>query len=521
MINDFEGGLSLNELKKQFSSYLLLSGILYILSIPFIRIFPIRILTCALFSFPVQMSLRRYYLSRSALLAREELKSLMEYLCTAVASGRVLTNAFIDAADELMLLYGNHSHTVVALKRYEEKIRLGAAFSEALNSMAADMRCHEAVPLFDALSKADLLGSKVLLILRHNLTMVSELLSVSRDISSDVSQKRTEATIMSAMPFLIAWSLKVSAGEYLDSAFTRPVGGLVFFFSFCLSVFAYCISMFFISGSVYTFSANKKNQSSYALTGFISWIFTRISFRVSGFAHFMGDMGKCLPEEFILSRKRLLLYLYPDKEHPVAEYIFIKLILLIIALLFCVLTLPFLGFIVALWIILPSGLLIMHDVDLQIRISTGKTRLLRDFPGFIGLLSTLLSNGLVLSKSIQVCIDTFKASSAEFRKELSIFKGAVYSGTPVSEALDDLAVRSGSTVISGALLLAAQYGRNGSAETLNMLSLQAGACWMQSRTAARKQLDESSVKLLLPMMVQLICVMLISVLPALVSIGSA
>jgi hypothetical protein len=52
-----------------------------------------------------------------------------------------------------------------------------------------------------------------------------------------------------------------------------------------------------------------------------------------------------------------------------------------------------------------------------------------------------------------------------------------------------------------------------------MLGLQANACWAQSRTAARRQLDESSVKLLLPMMIQLICVMLISVLPSLISIG--
>ncbi|MHB8962438.1 MAG: type II secretion system F family protein, partial [Saccharofermentanales bacterium] len=172
-----------------------------------------------------------------------------------------------------------------------------------------------------------------------------------------------------------------------------------------------------------------------------------------------------------------------------------------------------------LWMILPSGLLVMHDVDLQIRISSGQNRLFRDFPGFIGLLSTLLSNGIVLTKSVQICIDTFTIASPEFRKELSVLKGAIYSGTPVSEALENLAIRSGSTTISGALLLAAQYGKNGSTETLGMLSLQAGACWLQSRTAARKQIDESSVKLLLPMMLQLICVMLVSVLPSLLSIG--
>ncbi|MHB1453304.1 MAG: hypothetical protein ACYCYM_05035 [Saccharofermentanales bacterium] len=511
----------MNHRKKQFTLYLILSGILYVLSIPFIQAFPLRILSCALLAFPVQRSLKKYHLSKSVLLAREELKSLMEYLCTSVASGRVLSNAFADASDELLLLYGDHSHTVAALKRFKENISLGSSFPDALSGMAGEMSCPEAAPLFDALSKADLLGSKVLLILRHNLTMVSELLSVSRDISSDVAQKRMESTIMSGMPFLVIWSLRISAGDYLDSAFISPAGNIFFLLAFCLSVFAYCISMFFVSDSVYSYPLTRKNHSSFELIALISLLYTSISMKFSGFAPLMENIGSYLPAEFILSRKRLFVYLSPDKVYPISEYIFIKLVLLIIALLFCIISLLFFGFNAALWIILPAGLLVMHDVDLLIRISSGKTRLQRDFPGFVGLLSTLLSNGLVLSKSIQICIDTFTVSSTEFRKELSVLYGVVCSGTPVSEALENMAVRSGSTVISGALLLAAQYGRNGSAETLNMLSLQAGACWAQSRTAARKQLDESSMKLMLPMMIQLICVMLISVLPSLISIGAA
>ncbi|MHB8962437.1 MAG: type II secretion system F family protein, partial [Saccharofermentanales bacterium] len=330
----------MKESRKLLPIYLLIAAALYILSIPFIGAIPLRVLACALLAVPVLMSLRRYFLSRSSMLAREELKSLMEYLCTAVASGRILANAFIDAADELVLLYGDRSHTVIALKRFEEKIKLGTGFCEALACLASEIRCPEAVPLFDALSKSDLLGTKVLVILRHNLTMVSELLSVSRDISSDVSQKRMEATIMSGMPFLVIWCLRISADGYLSSAFSRPIGTVLFLFSFCLSVLAYCASMFIISSSVSIRSTGGNTHSFLSLLSLIASVFTRICNRKKGAANLFQKFGSLLPSAFILSRRRMLKYLDPDGPDPIAEYLFIKSALLLIALLFCIMTLP-------------------------------------------------------------------------------------------------------------------------------------------------------------------------------------
>ena len=72
--------------------------------------------------------------------------------------------------------------------------------------------------------------------------------------------------------------------------------------------------------------------------------------------------------------------------------------------------------------------------------------------------------------------------------------------------------------IACALQFAAQYDKTGSVENLNLLKLQCSACWTQSKITARKQLEESSVKLLIPMILQLVCVLMITITPSLISI---
>ncbi len=498
----------------------LASGILYVLSVPFLPGVPLRILCAVALAFPVRSSLKRYFSARGAISAREELRSLMENLCASVASGHVLPNALAGAIPDMILLFGERSPMVKALNLFSEKIRLGHPFQDSLKEFSGSLRCPEAMPLFDALTRSDLLGGKMLLILRHNLTMISELLSVSRDISSDVSRKRAESTIMSGMPFLVLWCLYAGARDYVAMAWTDPAGRLCFFFAFVVSVLAYCMSMSAISSSVYADGPAGKAGDVLSVAGLLGFMY-RTLFRKSGKARrFLSLAGRSLPEGFLLSRKRMLLFLYPEREDPLEEYLFVKITLAALTVLFFALTLPWAGRAAISMAAIPLAMLFLHDLDLQRRIACWQTRIMRDVPGFISLLSTLLGNGMTLSRAVGICMDAFADSSVEFRREMSFLKKAAVSGMAVSDALDVFAGRMMSASVSGALILAAQYGRTGGTETLSMLRLQAGACWQQARLAARRQLEETSLTLLLPMMIQLICVLLISALPALITIGN-
>jgi hypothetical protein len=69
------------------------------------------------------------------------------------------------------------------------------------------------------------------------------------------------------------------------------------------------------------------------------------------------------------------------------------------------------------------------------------------------------------------------------------------------------------------LLLVARYGRLGTKEVLNLLSLQSSACWNLCRNAARKKQERESLGLLFPMTVDFICVLIVATTPAIISLG--
>ena len=56
-------------------------------------------------------------------------------------------------------------------------------------------------------------------------------------------------------------------------------------------------------------------------------------------------------------------------------------------------------------------------------------------------------------------------------------------------------------------------------EVLNLLSLQASACWSLCRNAARKKQEREVLGLLLPMTLDFICVLLVATTPAIISLG--
>ncbi len=517
-------------------TYIFIAMVLYLLSIPFIPALPVRIASAVVLAVFPYKSMNLFNSSKQTLIAREQLKSLLEYLCAKVSIGVSLEISFRDARNELENLHGRNSIICTGLRTFEDKTILGVPFDISVLELAQVLPCPEASPLFETIAKMRHLGSQNLHILRQSLNMVSELLLITKDISSDVSQKRLESTIMSAMPFFVIWSLKLSVDSYMDAAFESSKGAAIIFLAFVLAVTGYCISIVIVSGSVYKVSRNtetksginsKPNTGSNSKPRFdskssISYLFESIFTHLSNYSpvvpNLMNKLTNLLPEDYSLSLKRTLTYLYPYKILAIEEYIFVKL---------CMLTSMFAGFIIMgffvkipifIFFIMAFSILFLHDMDTKGKISRNKSIMMRDFPSFVGLLTTLLSNGVVLHKSLIMCIDTFYNSSPEFRHELGILKGNLGAGINSCDSLEKFADRCQIPEIASALMLAAQYGKSGNSENLHLLKIQSGSCWLQSKISAKARLEESSVKLLFPMLLQLICVMIITITPSLMAL---
>ena len=95
----------------------------------------------------------------------------------------------------------------------------------------------------------------------------------------------------------------------------------------------------------------------------------------------------------------------------------------------------------------------------------------------------------------------------------------ILSGIPASDAVEKMSLRIKVPEAQAALLLVSRYGRLGTSEVLNLLALQSSACWNLCRNAARKKQEREALGLLLPMTLDFICVLIVAMTPAIISIG--
>lgn len=498
--------------------YFLIALGLYGLSIPFIANPVFRVIAVFFLTFLPYAVLKTNEKTKEVQKTREQLKCLLEQLCIKVSTGKSLETAFLESRGELTAVYGIRSILCIALKSFEDQAASGAALDESMLNLVQRIPCPEAAPLFHAIAGTRLLGNRILQILRQSLLMVSDLLTITRDISSDVSQKRLESTIMSMMPVAVIWSLHLSVPSYLDPAFSNSWGELLMLSAFILTVAGYCLGCHIVSHSIYRKTKESRSSCPFSVSSLTVAVFTRLIKPYPGRLAPLKQVSRHLPEGYRLGLKRTLKFLYPYKDDLLEEYLFIKIALFITCFIVYFIFSIFMSIPFLLFLLSALLLLILHDVDTNRLILRNKMQMMQDFPTFIGLLSTLLGNGIVLSKALNLCVDTFRDSSAAFRNELNLLRGSMNAGTPCYEAVEILANRCQIPEIACALQFAAQYDKTGSVENLNLLKLQCSACWTQSKITARRQLEESSVKLLIPMVLQLICVMMITITPSIISI---
>jgi len=94
------------------------------------------------------------------------------------------------------------------------------------------------------------------------------------------------------------------------------------------------------------------------------------------------------------------------------------------------------------------------------------------------------------------------------------------TGCPANQIIEQLAATCPLPEAQAALLLMLRYDRSGGFETLQLLSMQSSACWSLYRSTMRKQMEQQSLRLLLPMTLDLLAVLLTALLPAVLSLNT-
>lgn len=485
--------------------YPLLCGLLYLLSGLFIEpVMPRLIISGLLGFFPWKEAVNKIYAGNRKHL-RSQLLVLLQVLCTSVSSGYSIETALLLIRPVIEHTFGQKSLLNRPLITLENDLKMHMSLEEALMRFSDSIDFPEISPVFHSLAISGRIGNNSLAILRSSCQMLSELNAVQNEINAQNAGKNAEAAILCLMPFLITAALDSSGHGYLQMARASSTGSVILAIAFGICILAAALLFRYMSHSEASGIKNyrpSKNDNDLSCK----------DLPLTGFAK------KHLPSGFLSTRHELFSELSMNPDSAYELYLRKQL-----------LTVP-LSFVAALTVLLITGnslwpafilpfiiaFLNLHDARHMTQLK--KEELMQDIPLFFCLIYTLLEAGIQLPKAIDICSKAFRKNPS-LSGEINGLRAMMISGISASDAIEKMSLRIQIPEAQSALLLMARYGRLGTPEVLNLLSLQAASCWNLCRNAARKKQEREALSLLVPMTLDFICVLLVATAPAIISLG--
>ena len=478
---------------------------IYFLSSLFVSSDAIRaLLSLTLGIFPWKEIVDKIYSSNFKHL-RTQLLVLLQALCTSVSSGYSLEKSLCLVRPVIEHTFGKRSVLIKPLITLENDLNVHVDIQTALSSFASNLDFPETVPVFHALGISSRIGNNSLAILRSSCQMLSEMNAVQNEISAMNAGKNAEAAMLCLMPFAITFALDKMSSDYLSSARNTTTGSILLGVAFIICIIAAALLLKYMRHSEGKISkktlnktiTNQKGKNALPLSKIVQMI---------------------LPISFISSRHELFSELSINPRQAYECYLKkqILTICLTAALGVTILSIARKPIVFALFFGLAVA--ILNNRDIHNKVAMKKEDIMKDIPLFLCLICTLLQAGMQLPRAIDICAAAF-VDNKSIAFEIKNLKAMIVSGVSSSDAIEKLSLRIQIPEAQAALLLVARYGRLGTAEVLNLLSLQASSCWNLCRNAARKKQEREALGLLIPMTLDFISVLLVATTPAIISLG--
>lgn len=498
--------IEINERHKALLRYIwiypVFASAVFFLSSMFMDSVRIRLLSALILAFfPWKETVYRIYNSSYEQM-RTQLLVLLQVLCTGVSSGYSIEKSLTLVRPVIEHTFGRRSPLIRPLVSMENKLKMHIDSEKVLSEFAEDLNFPETVPVFHALSISGRIGSSTLAILRSSCQMLSEMNAVHNDINAENAGKNAEACMLCIMPFAITFALNQMSSNYLAEARSSNAGKLMMAVAFVLCIIASALLFRFMTHSQDTPRRNDKGDE----------------YKVSRKTPLADLMTSILPASLTAKRHTMFSELNVNPKTEYEKYLRKQMITTSVTGLLAFAVAGAAGKPGILALPAMAVMFFLNITDARSKVSRKHEDLMRDIPLFLCLMSTLLEAGLQLPKSIEICSKAFDEQGS-ISYEIKAMRAGILSGQSASEAVENFSIRTQIPEAQAALLLVARYGRLGTAEVLNLLSLQASACWNLCRNAARKKQERESLGMLLPMTLDFICVLIVAITPAIISMA--
>jgi tight adherence protein B len=167
-------------------------------------------------------------------------KDLLASASSSFATGRHLTEALVEAKDDLSLIYGDEDAIMRELGAAIERLTVGfepektVMFDLAEQLGSGDLRNFTDV-YFTCLTT----GGDMLSAVRRSSAQIMDKIEIRRGIETVISQKKYETIILAVLPIVIMGFLQLSSPDYMKPLYGTPAGVFVMSAALAVMGFAY------------------------------------------------------------------------------------------------------------------------------------------------------------------------------------------------------------------------------------------------------------------------------------------
>ncbi|MDD2426960.1 MAG: type II secretion system F family protein [Eubacteriales bacterium] len=441
----------------------------------------------------------------------------LSYLSGRLNMGVSLERALYESVEPLAKELGQHQLLIRTLKSLRSNLDAQMSLDDILQLFAEKMNlsvCTEDMRLLTLMANA---GGKVEEFIKQRHRSLSTQMSIQADVATEYKGKSTEAILLSAMPFFMAFFFLQKNVQ--DSASNTPVlwRGLLFI----AAVFSIFLVMQIVSWREPAPASEKKSKkpgkkkkkrsaAKEIKAGLWTNTLTRLYLNV-----LPGNLGLRLSEAMAT--------VSPDGEaswkqhfHEKKLYLAWGLVLFLFSRLIGTVS-------ISIGILVASFPFVFHDIALMAKARDMRIDYRYYAPGTISTMEILLSSQLTLERSLQILGQTSAPSKTDSQPLQRDIRQAVqlldkgYSGY---DAVHFLAERCPLPEIQSALQLMARYSQQGGAELLELLHLQTQHIWQLFRHTQRSMLEHRMMRLIIPMALDLFIIIATIALPFVFEFGS-
>lgn len=159
---------------------------------------------------------------------RQQFRDLLYSLSASVSAGRQMTEALLEAKNNLAFMYGETEPIMRELQYMTKSIKESRSTDEMLlKDFAYRSGIDEIINFADVYSICRTTGANVADMIAKAAEVIMDKMTIDREIKAITAQKKAEAKIISSMPVIIIVFLNLVSPGYLDSLYHTILGRII------------------------------------------------------------------------------------------------------------------------------------------------------------------------------------------------------------------------------------------------------------------------------------------------------